>query len=146
AGEEVERAPRPVTVMRFDTSATDDPLVYRIEVDCSSGTYVRSLAADLGAALGGGAHLRNLRRTAIGSFTVDEATPLDDVTDADGLSALTAMRDYPAKVGDGAELVAASHGRTLSTTPEGVWCLVDGGELVAVYEGSSAAVVVRPAN
>ena len=56
-----------------DVEPTDDPLIYRIEVECSSGTYVRSLAADLGAALGGGGHLRNLRRTAIGSFTVAEA-------------------------------------------------------------------------
>ena len=45
------------------------PGVFRIEVECSSGTYVRVLAADLGAALGGGAHLRNLRRTRIGSFS-----------------------------------------------------------------------------
>src|SRR6476660_493907 len=67
---EVEREPRPVTVHRFDVGSTDDPLVVRIEVTCSSGTYVRSLAADLGRALGGGAHLRNLRRTEVGSFTV----------------------------------------------------------------------------
>src|SRR6476659_6449748 len=71
AGQEVERAPRPVTVRRFDVEPTDDPLVYRIEVDCSTGTYVRTLAADLGRALGGGAHLRGLRRTAVGSFNVD---------------------------------------------------------------------------
>ncbi|MBA2624414.1 MAG: tRNA pseudouridine(55) synthase TruB, partial [Acidimicrobiia bacterium] len=58
-GVEVERAPRPVTVTRF---AVEGPVapgpVFAIEVDCSPGTYVRSLAADLGAALGGPAHLR----------------------------------------------------------------------------------------
>ena len=43
--------------------------MFAVEVECSSGTYVRSLAADLGAALGGGAHLRGLRRTAVGPFT-----------------------------------------------------------------------------
>src|SRR3954465_10245293 len=59
-GVEVERAPRPVTVHRFDVEPTDDPLVYRIDVDCSTGTYVRTLAADVGRALGGGAHLRGL--------------------------------------------------------------------------------------
>ena len=75
---EVEREPRPVTVHRFDVEPTDDPLVYRAEVDCSSGTYVRTLAADLGHALGGGAHLPDLRRTAVGSFTLAEARPLDD--------------------------------------------------------------------
>ena len=47
--------------------------VYRVEVDCSTGTYVRVLAADLGTALGGGAHLRNLRRTRIGSFGLEGA-------------------------------------------------------------------------
>ena len=60
---------RPVTVYRYDVEPTDDPLVYRAFVDCSSGTYVRVLAADLGHALGGGAHLRKLRRTSVGAFT-----------------------------------------------------------------------------
>ena len=65
-------------VHRFDVDSTDEPLVFRIEVECSSGTYIRSLAADLGHLLGGGAHLRNLRRTAIGSFTEADAAPPDD--------------------------------------------------------------------
>ena len=77
-GVEIEREPRPVTVPRFDTAPTDDPLVYRIEVDCSSGTYIRSLAADLGHALGGGAHLRNLRRTAVGPFNLDDSCTTDE--------------------------------------------------------------------
>jgi len=59
----VERKARPVTVYSYDVEPTQDPLVVRIEVRCSSGTYVRTLAADLGTLLGGGAHLRNLRRT-----------------------------------------------------------------------------------
>ena len=60
---------------RFDVAPGSTPGVFRIEVDCSSGTYVRVLAADLGAALGGGAHLRNLRRTRIGSFSAEDARP-----------------------------------------------------------------------
>ena len=72
-GIEVERAPRPVTVDRFDVEATDDPGVLAIDVECSGGTYVRTLAADLGRLLGGGAHLRHLRRTAVGPFTIAEA-------------------------------------------------------------------------
>ena len=68
-GIEIEREPRPVVVDRFDVWPTDDPLVLRIEVECSAGTYIRSLAADLGTLLGGGAHLRALRRTRVGSFT-----------------------------------------------------------------------------
>ncbi|MDP9387794.1 MAG: tRNA pseudouridine(55) synthase TruB, partial [Actinomycetota bacterium] len=58
AGVEVERPARPVVVHRLEVAPAGEPGVFRIEVDCSSGTYVRSLAADLGAALGGGAHLR----------------------------------------------------------------------------------------
>ena len=73
AGEEVERDARPVTVHRFDVDATGDSGVFRVVVECSGGTYVRALAADLGAALGGGAHLRGLRRTSIGSFEVADA-------------------------------------------------------------------------
>ncbi len=72
-GIEVERPARPVTVHRYDTAPTADPLVYSLDVHCSSGTYIRSLAADVGTALGGGAHLRNLRRTSVGPFTLDEA-------------------------------------------------------------------------
>src|SRR5213078_319454 len=78
-GVEVEREARPVTVHRFHVTATTDPLVLAVEVECSSGTYIRTLAADLGTALGGGAHVRDLRRTAIGSFTEDEARRLDDI-------------------------------------------------------------------
>ena len=74
-GIEVEREPRPVTVHRFEVGEPLSPGRFPIEVDCSSGTYIRTLAADLGTALGGGAHLRDLRRTAIGSFTVDQGRP-----------------------------------------------------------------------
>jgi tRNA pseudouridine55 synthase len=69
-GEVVERPPRPVTVHRFDVTPTGDPMVWRAAVECSAGTYVRVLAADLGAALGGGAHLTALRRTAVGPCKV----------------------------------------------------------------------------
>lgn len=76
-GIEIEREPVPVTVYEFEIEPTSDPLVYRCSVACSAGTYIRSLAADLGTALGGGAHLRNLRRTAIGSFTDEVAQSLE---------------------------------------------------------------------
>ena len=68
-----------VTVERYDVAAPGPaPGVFcRVPVECSSGTYVRSLAVDLGTRLGGGAHLRNLRRTRVGSFTLDEAVPLE---------------------------------------------------------------------
>ncbi|MGD9792569.1 MAG: tRNA pseudouridine(55) synthase TruB [Acidimicrobiia bacterium] len=94
-GIEVERAPRPVTVHSFDVVPTGGPGIYQCEVHCSSGTYVRTLADDLGRLLGGGAHLRALRRTAIGSFGVAEAVGLDDLDHDSLLTPLVAMRDLP---------------------------------------------------
>lgn len=79
-GKVVERAPRPVTVMRFDVTPTEDPLRWTAVVECSSGTYVRTLAADLGTRLGGGAHLSALRRTHVGPFSVGEAATVDSAT------------------------------------------------------------------
>jgi tRNA pseudouridine55 synthase len=89
-GIEIERKPRPVTVHSFDVQPTSDPLVVRIVVNVSSGTYVRTLAADLGTLLGGGAHLRNLKRTSIGDFTIGEShSPESAVL----LSPITALRE-----------------------------------------------------
>jgi len=73
SGEAAERVPRQVEVYRFDVEPTGDPQVYRASVDCSAGTYVRTLGADLGSRLGGGAHIRALRRTRSGSFSLAEA-------------------------------------------------------------------------
>jgi tRNA pseudouridine55 synthase len=139
-GIEVEREARPVTVHEFTLQATDDPLVLRAEVLCSSGTYVRTLAADLGIALGGGAHLRNLRRLAIGSFTLDEAKPIEALGLGDVLRPADAMRDYDSiSVGAGVA-TAISHGKvlppdTLGVAGDGPWAVLDeAGTLLAVYE------------
>jgi tRNA pseudouridine55 synthase len=143
-GVEVERAPREVEVYRFEVAPTDDPLVYRIEVECSSGTYIRALAADLGAALGGGAHLRALRRTAIGSFTIDEAHGLESLS---VLSPAEALRDYPSMTVDAADI---ANGKVIELSLEGPTAMVDGdGSLLAVYEPhgegrAKPAVVVAP--
>jgi tRNA pseudouridine55 synthase len=77
SGDAAERVPRQVEVYRFEVQPTGDPRVYRASVDCSAGTYVRTLGADLGSALGGGAHIRALRRTRSGSFSLSEAEPPD---------------------------------------------------------------------
>jgi tRNA pseudouridine55 synthase len=148
AGIEVEREAREVTVTRFDVAPTADPLVYRIEVGCSSGTYVRTLAADLGAALGGGAHLRDLRRTAIGSFGVGEARPLEALSaEPTVLTPAEAMRDYPSLVLDPA---AVANGRVLDLDLPGPTAVVSpDGALLAMYEPhgpgrAKPAVVVAP--
>jgi tRNA pseudouridine55 synthase len=150
AGIEVEREARPVTVHRFDVTATDDPLVYSIDVDCSSGTYIRTLAADLGTALGGGAHLRNLRRTAIGSFTIDEARPLPAITREGLLAPAAALRDYASVVAEGDVALAITHGKVLERDQLGVagpgpWAVVDEqGALLALYEPHRGSTV-KPA-
>jgi len=137
-GIEVERAPRPVTIHRFVVTPTADPLVVRAEVECSSGTYVRTLAADLGAALGGGAHLRDLRRTAIGSFTLADARPLASVSPETILAPAIAMRDRVAVLVSDAERIDVGHGKVLTRdgrfVGDGPWALVDGdGRLLAMY-------------
>lgn len=78
AGETVDRAPRTVTIheLRLEGFAADR---LEIEVRCSKGTYVRTLAEDIGAALGCGAHLAGLRRTAVGPFRLADAQSLDEL-------------------------------------------------------------------
>ncbi|MEZ4769080.1 MAG: tRNA pseudouridine(55) synthase TruB [Caldilineales bacterium] len=75
-GEAVQLAPRPVTIYAIDLLSFDGVTV-QVDVTCSAGTYVRSLAHDLGQALGCGAHLSGLRRTAVAGFTLTQATTLE---------------------------------------------------------------------
>jgi tRNA pseudouridine55 synthase len=86
-GEAVELAARPVTVSRFEALAFARPAADLLDVDvvveCSSGTYVRALARDLGAALGVGGHLTALRRTRVGPFELAAARTLDELAGLD---------------------------------------------------------------
>jgi tRNA pseudouridine55 synthase len=79
AGEELDRAPRRVVVFSLEVLAWQPPDTLQLRVRCSKGTYVRALAADLGRALGPGAHLQSLRRTASGPFQLAQAIPLEDL-------------------------------------------------------------------
>src|SRR4051794_1848658 len=136
-GIEVERQPRPVTVYSFEISGTlpDDPMVLCVRVHCSAGTYIRTLADDLGRLLGGGAHLRNLRRTAVGSFTDNEARQPDE---CELIAPADALRDYQQVTVDDATATMVRHGRVLDRFDgDGPWVVVDGGgSLLAVYESS----------
>jgi tRNA pseudouridine55 synthase len=114
-GEEVDRPPRAVTVYAFDLlelTPGDRPTA-RFDVVCSSGTYVRTLVHDLGAALGSGAHLTSLRRTEACGFSESDAVPLADVGFGHLRPLLDAIRWLAAVQVDanGAELVG--HGRPL---------------------------------
>ncbi len=146
-GIEVERPPRPVTVYSFTIAATADPLVYTAEVRCSKGTYIRTLADDLGRVCGGGAHLRNLRRTAVGGFTVEQAASPDTV---ELVSLPTAVRDYTQVTVSAEAAALVGNGRVLSRTDvgfegDGPWAVIGpDGSLLAMYEAVSAEVA-KPA-
>jgi tRNA pseudouridine55 synthase len=148
AGIEVERPPRPVTIHSFTLMPTEEPNVLLAAVECTSGTYVRTLAADLGHLLGGGAHLRNLRRTAVGRFTIGEAAGPDDCVLLPVEDAVRTLDRVDITGGQG-DLVA--NGRVLPAWDgEGPWALFGpDGTLAAVYErvdnDSAKPMVVVPA-
>jgi tRNA pseudouridine55 synthase len=159
-GEEVERALRPVHVDTFaleEFEAGPYP-VATVFVECGSGTYVRTLAADVGTALGGCAHLAVLRRLRVGSFTLDEARLLEAI-EADPAAAVVplaeAMRDLERVEVDDEGARGVAHGiafapGALAVAGDGPYALVGaGGDLLAVYERRGAAlkpaVVVAPA-
>ncbi|HEX4979054.1 MAG TPA: tRNA pseudouridine(55) synthase TruB [Acidimicrobiales bacterium] len=143
AGIEVERQARPVTVHRFDVEPGPDRSTLAVDVRCSSGTYVRVLAADLGAALGGGAHLRELRRTAIGSFGVAEAVALEALGPEHLVPPVEALRDLASVDVDDAAARDVSHGKPLAGLPGGAVRVVGpDGDLLAVYEDGRPAVVL----
>lgn len=132
-GTEIERAPRRVRVDRFVVEPTEDPWRYRFEVTCSAGTYVRSLAADLGTALGGGAHLALLRRTRIGAFGIDQAAPVDA---AELLAPARCLTGMDAVTLDESTARRVAHGAVLEAWEgPGPWAVyAPGGDLLAVYE------------
>ena len=152
-GKEVERKPRQVTVHQLEIDATDAEDTFTMTVRCSSGTYVRTLAADIGTHLGGGAHVRSLRRTAVGPFTQERATALEEIS----LMPLVAGMEGRSLVTVDGELEAAiRYGKVLDreelgVVGEGPWGVISNpGNLLAVYEphrGSTVkpAVVVAPA-
>ncbi|GAA4554060.1 tRNA pseudouridine(55) synthase TruB [Amycolatopsis samaneae] len=119
AGEEVVLPPRPVTVYRFDLLATrreEDRIELDAVVECSSGTYVRALARDLGADLGTGGHLQALRRTTVGPFTLARARTLDQLEDKPELSLdldAAVAAAFPRRDLDAATARAVRHGQRI---------------------------------
>jgi tRNA pseudouridine55 synthase len=153
AGETVERPARSVRVDAFVVEEFVGGAYPEatIRVDCSSGTYVRTLAADLGTALGGCAHLGELRRLRVGSFGLDEAHTLDEIgadPEAMVLTPAAALRDLTEIAVEGEQERAVAHGATFAAPAllrtvdaPGPFAVVDErGELLAVYERRGAGV------
>ncbi len=118
AGEEVALKPRPVTVATFEVLGRTDTagsIDLTVRVECSSGTYIRALARDLGAALGVGGHLTALRRTRIGPFTVADAPRLDELDVATSLvdPATAASVIFPAIALTTQQAIDLGHGKRI---------------------------------
>ncbi|MCT7659443.1 tRNA pseudouridine(55) synthase TruB [Mycobacterium deserti] len=156
-GRMVELAPRRVRIGRFDVLAIrrHDGLVdVDVDVDCSSGTYIRALARDVGAAVGVGGHLIALRRTRVGRFGLEQARSLEQLAEEPGLSyslddaclLAFARRDVTAE-----EAESATHGRPLPAAGfEGVYAATaPDGRVIALLEDvgnrTKSVVVLRPA-
>jgi len=143
AGEEVVLKSRSVTVSRFEVigepSVVGQYLDINVEVDCSSGTYIRALARDLGESLGVGGHLTALRRTRIGAFEVSNASGISEertlVTNVEVLKML-----MPEVAISPQQEFDLRHGKRLALEIAGMSCATANGRLVAVIEpvGSEA--------
>lgn len=153
-GEEVELEPRTINVYSLDILEWDPPEAV-VDVYCSSGTYVRSLANDLGKALGTGAHLVGLRRTKSGRFTLRDATPmrrLQEAFDAGNwykflIPAAEALADWPMIELDADQVELVRHGHRVPALPEQKgWArgVSTQGDLVALMEVDEETMEWQP--
>ena len=152
AGESVELAARPVTIDRLDVSdvrSSGSHLDLDVEVECSSGTYVRALARDLGSCLGVGGHLTALRRTRVGPFRLDVARTLDALAEEFAVLDIgdAARTAFEGKTLEAEQATMVRHGRALHTValPASgpVAMFSPEGEFLALYEqrGETARAV-----
>ncbi|HUH67551.1 MAG TPA: tRNA pseudouridine(55) synthase TruB [Mycobacterium sp.] len=159
-GHDVELGARPVRIDRFEMlnirsgSGVDGVIDLDVEVDCSSGTYIRALARDLGAALGVGGHLTSLRRTRVGRFELDQACSLDDLEERPRLSWTldeACLLMFPRRDLTAEEAEAASNGQSLSPAGiDGVYAAGDAhGRVIALLRDAGSrtksVAVLRPA-
>ena len=153
-GEEVDLQPRKIQVYNLELLEWAPPEAV-IDVYCSSGTYVRSLAHDLGNALGCGAHLIGLRRTKSGRFTLRDAVPLRKLRDAFEagnwyqylIPAAEALSDWPAVELDTDQVEAIRHGHRVPADPgTSGWArgISEQGELVALMEVDTGSSEWQP--
>ena len=156
-GVDVQLAERSVRIDRFDVMAIrrEDPFLdVDVEVDCSSGTYIRARARDLGEALGVGGHLTALRRTRVGGYSLEHARTLDDLAEHPALSYTldeACLLAFPRRDITTEQADDASHGRPLpaSGIPGVHAATAPDGRVIALLEDrggrTKSVVVVRPA-
>lgn len=156
-GHEVELAERTVRIDRFDVVGfrREGPLLdVDVDVDCSSGTYIRALARDLGEHLGVGGHLTALRRTRVGGYGLELARSLEELADKPELSYSiddACLLAFPRRDITAGQAVDASHGRPLPAWGvEGIHAATDpDGRVVALLQdhrgATKSVVVIRPA-
>ena len=156
-GQKVNLKPRKITVYDLDLLEWAPPEVV-LDVHCSSGTYIRSLAHDIGRALGCGAHLVGLRRTQSGRFTLRDAVPLQRLQEAflTGdwykylLPAADALPDWPLVELNADEVDKVRHGHSLPSRWEGLpegrllRAVTEQGDLVAIMEYNAEEAVLKP--
>ena len=148
AGEEVELKSREVTVDTFEllssSNSAEGYLDLEVKVDCSSGTYIRALARDLGAALGVGGHITALRRTKVGSFDVSAANSITDLENLRLTPLAKAASDlFPTVSLSDAQVTDLVHGKRLTDIPSTsslIAGLSGAGQLVAVLEPAGSGL------
>ncbi|MGN6694386.1 MAG: tRNA pseudouridine(55) synthase TruB [Aquihabitans sp.] len=166
-GKEIDRAPRPVTIRALEVAEVGPQVAglgriggaetdqfataasagsgrsFQVDVTCSSGTYIRTLAEDIGRALGGGAHLVRLRRMSVGPYTIDDSVPLEQVAPERALPLADAVRHLPRVEVDDDRIADIAVGKVLARPALGLagddeaehWALFSpAGDLLAVYE------------
>lgn len=156
-GQAVALQPRPVRVDRFDITAVrrgSEFIDLDVAVDCSSGTYIRALARDLGDALAVGGHLTALRRTRVARFDLTQAASLDELATHPRLSLSldkACLLMFPRRDLDAEEADASANGRPLAAAGiNGVYAASDAhGQVIALLRDEGArtksVVVIRPA-
>jgi tRNA pseudouridine55 synthase len=142
AGETVELKAREVRIYSFETLAVARASGYldvEVRVECSSGTYIRALARDLGTALGVGGHITALRRTKVGHFDVTEANSIEELGELRLTELAEAAKQlFPVIELDDSEVTDLIHGKRISGKPEVMGLaagLSSSGKLIAVLEG-----------
>ncbi len=145
-GDEVPTVPVPVTIDRIEMTRFAPPEL-DLEIDCSSGTYVRSIARDIGDDLGVGAHVIALRRTRIGRFSVEDAISVEQLQDRaaveDALvTPLEALAHLPRLLVSAEERAMLAHGRRI---PLPVSALGGSGGPIAVHDAEGGLVAIGEA-